>query len=351
MVITVSWPTIAGEHRARLTAPFCIGGDGIGGLEIDEQKMTQAFAVFATMGERPAPIFISRIEDSEGRLLEAAQPTSDRVLSPATAYLVTSMLQTVVEKGTARRALALGRPCAGKTGTTNDFRDAWFIGFTPDLVAGVWVGFDSKRSLGEGAAGGRIATPIWTEFMEKALEGLPIQDFQIPTDVTFVNVDEKTGLPVPEGREGLMVITPLWINNATPFLRWSSGDIVTIRRETSLDGPFSVFPVMRHAHRTAGFFKFRGVNMNHAEFEDFIFGLPEVNDFKVELQTVSDREILRLMIEVKRGLEAGAITGKVAEAVRHAFEVRPDVEVLPIGTLAREFESSVKAPRFVDKRQ
>jgi phenylacetate-CoA ligase len=178
------------------------------------------------------------------------------------------------------------------------------------------------------------------------------EGFHIQTDqALFEVVDEKTGLPVPEGREGLMVITPLWINNATPFLRWSSGDIVTVSEETSLDGPFSVFPVMRHAHRTAGFFKIRGINMNHAEFEDFVFRMPEVNDFKVELQTASDREILKLMIEVKRGLDAGGISGKVAEAVRKTFEVRPDVEVLPIGTLAREFESSVKAPRFVDKRQ
>jgi phenylacetate-CoA ligase len=177
------------------------------------------------------------------------------------------------------------------------------------------------------------------------------EGFHIQTDqALFEVVDEKTGLPVPEGHEGLMVITPLWINNATPFLRWSSGDIVTIRHETSLDGPFSVFPVMRHAHRTAGFFKIRGVNMNHAEFEDFIFRMPEVNDFKVELVTEADRENLRLMIEVKRGLDGGTLSTKVADAVRHTFEVRPEVEVLPIGTLAREFESSVKAPRFVDKR-
>jgi penicillin-binding protein 1A len=168
--------------------------------------MTQAFAVFPTMGDRPAPIFISRIEDSEGRLLEAAQPASERVLAPATAYLVTSMLQSVVERGTARRALDLGRPCAGKTGTTNDFRDAWFIGFTPDLVAGVWIGFDSKRSLGEGSAGGRIATPIWTTFMEKALEGRPILDFQIPPEVTFVNVDEKTGLRAVAGRPSVLEV-------------------------------------------------------------------------------------------------------------------------------------------------
>jgi phenylacetate-CoA ligase len=178
------------------------------------------------------------------------------------------------------------------------------------------------------------------------------EGFHVQTDqALFEVVDEKTGLPVPEGREGLMVITPLWINNATPFLRWSSGDIVTIRHETTLDNGFSVFPVMRHAHRTAGFFKIRGVNMNHAEFEDFIFRMPEVNDFKVELVTVADRENLKLMIEVKRGVEGAVLTGKVAEAVKATFEVRPEVEVLPIGTLAREFESSVKAPRFVDKRQ
>jgi phenylacetate-CoA ligase len=177
------------------------------------------------------------------------------------------------------------------------------------------------------------------------------EGFHIWTDqALFEVVDEKTGLPVPEGHEGLMVITPLFINNATPFLRWSSGDIVTIRSETSLDGPFSVFPVMRHAHRTAGFFKIRGINMNHAEFEDFMFRQPEVNDFKVELLTVSDRESLKVMIEVKRGLDGADVSGKVAEAVKSVFEVRPDVEVLPLGTLARDFESSVKAPRFVDKR-
>ena len=177
------------------------------------------------------------------------------------------------------------------------------------------------------------------------------EGFHVQTDQAFFEVvDEKTGLPVPEGQEGLMVITPLWTNNATPFLRWSSGDIVTMHEDTSLDGPFSVFPVMRHGHRTAGFFKIRGINMNHAEFEDFIFRMPEVNDFRVELVTESDRELLRLMIEVKRGLETDPIAQKVGEQVRLTFEVRPDVEVLPIGTLAKEFESSVKAPRFLDKR-
>ncbi len=177
------------------------------------------------------------------------------------------------------------------------------------------------------------------------------EGFHIWSDqALFEVVDEKTKLPVADGQEGLLVITPLWINNGTPFLRWSSGDIVTIRNETSLTGPFSVFPVMRHAHRTAGFFKIRGVNMNHSEFEDFVFRIAEVNDFRVELQTAADREILRVFIEVKRGLDGGAVAGKVAEAVRRTFEVRPEIDVLEIGTLAKEFESSVKAPRFLDKR-
>ncbi len=177
------------------------------------------------------------------------------------------------------------------------------------------------------------------------------EGFHIWTDqALFEVVDENTGLPVGEGEEGLMVITPLFINNATPFLRWSSGDVVAIRESTSLDGPFAVFPVMRHAHRTAGFFKIRGVNMNHAEFEDFMFRMPEVNDFKVELATENDRELLRLMIEIRRGLDAAAVAQAIAESIRRTFEVRPEIDVLPIGTLAKEFESSVKAPRFVDKR-
>jgi phenylacetate-CoA ligase len=146
--------------------------------------------------------------------------------------------------------------------------------------------------------------------------------FHIWTDqALFEVVDERTGLPVKEGEEGLMVITPLF-----------------------------TFPVMRHAHRTSGFFKIRGINMNHAEFEDFMFRIPVVNDFRVELLTVQDRELLKLMIEIKRDAEAASAATKVADAVRATFEVRPDVEVLPIGTLAKEFEASVKAPRFLDRR-
>lgn len=177
------------------------------------------------------------------------------------------------------------------------------------------------------------------------------EGFHIWTDqAVFEVVDPDTGHALPEGEDGLMVITPLFVNNATPFLRWSSGDIVSIRNETSLEGPFSVFPVMRHAHRTVGFFKIRGINVNHAEFEDFMFRQPAVTDFRVELVTADHREVLRLSIEVKRGMDGDSVSRDVAGSVRGVFEVRPDVEVLPLGTLARDFEASVKAPRFQDLR-
>ena len=100
-------------------------------------------------------------------------------MRPATAYVVTSMMETVVQHGTGRAALDLGRPVAGKTGTTNDTHDAWFIGFTPDLLAGVWVGFDSERSLGAKETGGHAAAPIWTAFMKQALGNRPAVDFRV----------------------------------------------------------------------------------------------------------------------------------------------------------------------------
>ena len=147
-----------------------------------------------------------------------------------------------------------------------------------------------------------------------------------------------------------MVITPLFINNSTPFLRWSSGDIVSLHDQSNLAGPFSIFPVMRHARRTVGFFKVRGVNINHSEFEDFMFRISEVNDFKVEILNEGGSDILYLGIELKRGSNAQHAEELVENTIRQTFEVRPEVDVLEIGTLAKEFESSVKAPRFVDKR-
>ncbi len=175
--------------------------------------------------------------------------------------------------------------------------------------------------------------------------------FHMWTDMYFIEVvDENTGRPVPEGEPGLLVVTPLWTNHATPFLRWNSGDIVVYMEHGKSGGPFSVFPVIRHAGRTVGFFKIRGVNINHSELEDYMFRVASVIDFKAELLTMDDTEVLRLSIEAVRSAEPEAIKRKLAEEFRNTFEVTPEVMVLDRGTLAAEFESSVKAPRFVDLR-
>jgi phenylacetate-CoA ligase len=176
--------------------------------------------------------------------------------------------------------------------------------------------------------------------------------FHIWTDLAFIEVlDPETWKPVPDGRPGRLVVTSLFSNNATPFLRWDSGDIVIYREEGGTDGPFSVFPVIRHAHRTAGFFKVRGVNVNHQEFEDFIFGDARINDFKLELASAgSGLDTLVLSVELRRGAETAATAREITERTKAVFEVTPEIRVLELGTLAKEFESSVKAPRFVDRR-
>lgn len=177
------------------------------------------------------------------------------------------------------------------------------------------------------------------------------EGFHIWTDqALFEVIDEDTGLPVAEGEEGLMVITPLFCNTSTPFLRWSSGDIVRVSDETSLKGPFSIFPVMRHAHRTVGFSKIKGININHSEFEDFIFRIPEINDFKVEFVATDGLDELVLSIEIQKLLNLETVIKNISQQIRDVFEVKPVIVQIKAGTLAQEFELSVKAPRFVDKR-
>ena len=174
----------------------------LGSSEVTLLDLTRAYGVFATLGRRFDPIFITSVNEANGQAVDfpGTRPRFERVMNPATAYVVTDMLRGVVESGTATQAKKLGRPAAGKTGTTNDSMDAWFVGFTPDLVVGVWVGFDAKRTLGS-YTGGRAATPIWTEFMERALADRPVRDFDKPDDVTLVKIDPATGLlAVGEGR-------------------------------------------------------------------------------------------------------------------------------------------------------
>jgi phenylacetate-CoA ligase len=158
-------------------------------------------------------------------------------------------------------------------------------------------------------------------------------------------VDEKSAEPVAEGEVGSLVVTPLWSNCMTPFLRWSSGDLVSISSEGAGDGPWSVYPIMRHARRTVGFFKVRGVNINHADLEDALFRDPEVVDFRAEVVNDGGNDALHLFVESRSSNEA-----QLMDAIRKTFQLTPRVTLLPRGTIARDFEAAVKPPRFVDKR-
>jgi penicillin-binding protein 1A len=161
-------------------------------------ELTAAYGLFLNQGSLVEPFAIISVMDSTGQVLELAEPQARDVISKETAYLITNMMEDVVLKGTGQAAKSLGRPIAGKTGTTNDYVNAWFIGGAPNLVAGIYVGFDDRRSLGETESGAHAALPIWVNFMREALKALPIVPFAIPDGVTFVKVDPATGLLNPE---------------------------------------------------------------------------------------------------------------------------------------------------------
>ena len=167
------------------------------------QELVRAYGVLANEGKRVQPFFITKIVDRTGHVFEEAQVKVEQVIDPRIAFMTSYVMQDVVESGTGQRVKRLGRPVAGKTGTTDDTRDAWFMGFTPSLVAGVWVGFDQERSLGRQEVGGRAAAPIWLYFAEKALQGMPVEVFPIPEGIVFTKVDPKTGAPAKPSTRGI----------------------------------------------------------------------------------------------------------------------------------------------------
>jgi membrane carboxypeptidase/penicillin-binding protein len=162
--------------------------------------MVTAYSTIATRGLKVRPRIIIKVLDSDGRVLHREERHEERVLSSETAYMMTDMLVSVVNNGTAIGARIRGftAPAAGKTGTTNDFTDAWFIGFTPDLICGVWVGFDEKKGIGERASGAKAALPIWDRFMKEALGEGPYREFVRPPGIVKVPICTATGfLPSP----------------------------------------------------------------------------------------------------------------------------------------------------------
>jgi penicillin-binding protein 1A len=201
-------------------------------------EITNAYSTFAAGGRRLEPVFIRRVVDRDGKTLlenvaidrprddkpppwesakQAAQLTADgvalppdQVLTPSEAFLITDLLRAPIEHGggTAAKARRLGRPLAGKTGTTDDHGDCWFIGFSADIAAGAWVGFDEKRPLGKGETGGRAALPMWIEFMEIAHADKPVRDFPIPEGVSYARVDPSGRLAGEDSKEAYMQAFP-----------------------------------------------------------------------------------------------------------------------------------------------
>lgn len=210
----------------------------------------------------------------------------------------------------------------------------------------------AKRDKIERSWGARLTDNFgMTEAGMMGAEDQPGLGFRIWTDMYFIEVlDPKSFEPVAEGEEGTLVVTSLWTNNATPFLRWSSGDLVSFSEADDGAGPFSVFPRVKHAHRTTGFFKVRGVNIGHQDLEDFMFRDAEIGDFRAEAVNEGGNDVLRLSIEVRRGVDADALVMKLLQQVREVFELAPEIVVLTTGTLAREGESSIKSARFIDQR-
>jgi penicillin-binding protein 1A len=199
---------------------IALGTSGVSMLEF-----TGAFSAFANGGEKTKPIFIKKIVTMKDEVLEENFPyvefeereeeeevpqvsspvQKEQVISPENAFLITHLLEGVVQHGTGQRAKVLGRPIAGKTGTSSDYADAWFIGYTPSFLTTVWVGFDDKASLGENETGARAALPIWISFMGEALRNTPVETFKVPSGITMVKVNIETGLPVDEDSQDAIV--------------------------------------------------------------------------------------------------------------------------------------------------
>ncbi|MCE5300682.1 MAG: PBP1A family penicillin-binding protein [Spirochaetia bacterium] len=183
-------------NKMGITSP--LAGDltmGLGSSSLSLLEMVTGFCPLANGGMRVEPLAVLTVKDSSGKTLENNTPRITEAIPDTTAYIMTYMLENVVNKGTGKTVRNMGftAPCAGKTGTTNDFTDAWYIGYTPDLVAGIWIGFDSKESMGKGMVGGSIAAPIWAEFMQNSYN-VSNKEFPVPERIVFKKICTKSGM-------------------------------------------------------------------------------------------------------------------------------------------------------------
>lgn len=188
----------------------------LGTLNLSLLDMVAAYSIYPRGGDYVAPSFLRRVQDSQGVTLFRAHPACEgclsqlgakpdqppglpdvnaqQAISPQVAYQMVSMMQGVIQRGTGYSLTSLGRPIGGKTGTTNDFIDAWFVGFTPSIAVGVWVGYDIPKTLGSGETGAKAALPIWKQFVQAQLENQPIEGFAVPGGLQFVRIDADSGL-------------------------------------------------------------------------------------------------------------------------------------------------------------
>ena len=194
---------------------------GLGSSALTPMELGRSYAVLANGGVRVEPTYITKILDRDGKILESNDPADfpngpqegqkligqarSRVISPETAYLTTNLLESVVQNGTGWRARALERPVAGKTGTTNDLKDAWFVGYTQQLLAVSWVGYDIEQPLGKNETGSKAAAPAWVAFMEKATQDMPVEHFPVPDSIVFRPIDPQTGLLAPEDSSDVVI--------------------------------------------------------------------------------------------------------------------------------------------------
>jgi len=183
--------TVQVARRLGITSPLDPNLSlALGTSDLSLLELTSAYSALANQGTWMPPIAIRYVTDAQGRLLEEHVPEGRQAIAPETAYVITHMLRGVVERGTGQGAKVLGRPIAAKTGTTNDYSNAWFMGYTPRLATGVWVGYDRPRSLGRDETGSRVAVPVWVSYMSRVLRDDPREDFPVPDRVVSLLVDE-----------------------------------------------------------------------------------------------------------------------------------------------------------------
>lgn len=211
----------------------------LGAFEVSLLELTSAYATFANEGVRIAPQLVQEVADRDHAQLFRARPQVEQAVTPQVAYQMNRLLQGVITDGTGAAAASLGRPLAGKTGTTDDFTDAWFVGYAPDLAVGVWVGFDTKKSIGSRETGAQAALPIWQAFMEQALVSRPVVDFAEPAKIVTVAVDRVTGLRANDAAGCTSIVAEAFAEGTEPTASCSAVEHEKLRFPWS----FQAFPI------------------------------------------------------------------------------------------------------------